>query len=77
MVKYVCYNIKSMYPKKIITPILYKHAKMFVPYTSDCEYRLDFRCKDKLWGVATIYLNPLIKNHKKIKEVEKDGYIFQ
>ena len=77
IIKYVCYNIKSRYPKNIITTILYKHTKMFVPYTSECEYRLDYRCKDKPWGVATIYLDPLFKNHKKkIKELEKDGYKF-
>ena len=37
IIKHVCYNIKSTYPKKIITPILYQHAKRFVPYTSECE----------------------------------------
>ena len=73
IIKYVCYNIKWMYPKKIITLFLYKHNSMFVPYTSECEYRLDCRCKDKPWGVATIYLDPLIKPNKKIRELEKDG----
>ena len=65
IIKYVCYNIKSMYPKIIITNILYNHAQMFIPYTSECEYLLDYRRKDKPWGVASIYLDPLFKNHKK------------
>ena len=49
---------------------------MFVPYTSECEYQLDYRCNDKPWGVATFYLDPLFENHRKIKELEKDGYKF-
>ena len=76
IINYVCYNIKWMYPKKITTLILYNHAKLFVPYTSECEDRLDYRCKDKPWGVASLYLDPLIKPNKKIKEVEEDGYKF-
>ena len=76
IIKYVIHNINSRCPKKIITPIFYKHAQMFVPYTSECEYQLEYRCKDKPWGVATIYHDPLYKKHKKIKELEKDGYKF-
>ena len=76
VIRYICYNNKWMHPKKIIATLLYKHIKMFVPYTSECEYRLDYRCKDKPWGVATIYLDPLTKPNKKIKELEKDGYKF-
>ena len=53
-----------MYPKQIITSLLYKHIQMFVPYTSECEYRLGFGCNDKPWGVATIYIDPLIKPNK-------------
>ena len=60
VVKYIIRNIKWMYPKKLITDIFYKHAKMFVPYTSECEYQLDYRAKDKPYGVANIYLDPLI-----------------
>ena len=62
-----------MYPKNIITSILYKHMQIFLPYTSECIYELDYRCQDKPWGIAKIYLDPLIKTHKKIKELEKDG----
>ena len=77
IIKHVCYKIKWMYPKKIITSLLYKHIQMFVPYTSECEYRLDYGCKVKPWGVATIYIDPLIKPNKKIRELEKDGYKFR
>ena len=65
IIKYVRYNIKSMYPEKIIHSILKEHAKKFVPYTSECEYQLDYRSKDKdkPLGVATIYHPDLIKNH--------------
>ena len=41
---------------------------MFIPYTIKCEYQLDYRCRDKPWGVATIYLDPLFKNLETIKE---------
>ena len=50
--------------------------QIITPYTVECIYELDYRSKDKPWGVATIYLDPLIKTHKKIKELEKDGYKF-
>ena len=34
-----------------------KNAKTSVPYTTECEFQLDFRFKNKNkpWGVATIY----------------------
>ena len=32
-----------MYPEKIIGSILDKQAKIFEPYTAECEYQLDFR----------------------------------
>ena len=52
-----------MYPEKLIDSILEEHVKKFV----QSEYRLDCRSKDKAkpWGVATIFLDPLVKNHKK------------
>ena len=62
---YVRRNIKSMYPKNIITSILYKHMQIFIPYTSECIYELDYRCPDEVWGIATIWLGLLIKTHKK------------
>ena len=78
ILKYVRYNIKSMYPEKIIHSMINDHVKKFVPYTGECEYQLDYRSKnkDKPLGVATIYHPPLIKNLKKSKEVEKVGYKF-
>ena len=67
-----------MYPEKIFHSILEEPVKMFVPYSGECEYRLDYRNidKNKPWGVATFYLDPLIRNHKEIKKMEKDGYMF-
>ena len=66
-IKYVRYNIESMYPEKIIHSILEELVKNFVPYSGECEYRLDYRSKDKdkPSGVATVCLDPLVKNHKK------------
>ena len=69
-------HIKSMYPKNIFTSILYEHMQIFIPDTSECIYQLEYRCKEKPWGIATIYLDPLIKTYKRIKELEKDGYKF-
>ena len=51
---YVHRSIKSMYPKKINTSILYKHMEIFIPYTSECIYQIDYRCKDKCYGIANI-----------------------
>ena len=67
-----------MYPEKIFSSILDKHAKIFVPYTAECEYQLDFRSKDKdkPLGVATIYHPTQVENHNKIIEFEKDRYKF-
>ena len=65
-----------MYPEKIIDSILEEHVKKFVPYSGECEYRLDDKNtdKNKPWGVASIYLSPESENHKAIKKSEKDGY---
>ena len=78
IIKFVRYSIKSMYPEKIFSSILDKHAKQFVPYTAECEYQLDYRNedKDKPWGVATIYHPTQVKNHKQIKKLENDGFKF-
>ena len=50
--------------------------KKIVPYSGDCEYQLEYRSKDKdkPLGVATFYLDPQVKNHKEIRELEKDGF---
>ena len=65
-----------MYPEKRFHSILEEHVKKFVPYSGKCEDRLHYRSKDKdkPWGVATIFLDPLVKNLKKINEIEKDRF---
>ena len=66
------YNIRSMYPKKIIRKILLKHQEKFVRYVAECEYEIAFRNeKDiKIWeNNFTIYLPPQVKNHRQIKEL--------
>ena len=75
IIKDVRFNIKSRYPQKTIDSFLDKHAKIFVPYTADCEIQLDFtsKDKDKALGVATIYHPTQVKNHK-IKNFEKGVY---
>ena len=45
-INYVHRNIKSMHPKNKITSILYKHMKIFIPYTCECIYDLDYRSSD-------------------------------
>ena len=34
------YNIRSMYPEKLIRTILLKHQKKFVRYAAECEYEI-------------------------------------
>ena len=65
--KYVPSNIESLYSQKKIDSILDNHAKIFVPYTAECEYPLDFRNKnkDEAWGIASIYHSTQVKKHKK------------
>ena len=67
ILKYVRSNIKSMHPEKIISSILDKQAKIFVPFTVECEYQSDIRNKDKDKPllVATIYHATQVKNHNK------------
>ena len=62
--------------KKINHSVIDVHVKKFVPYSGECEYQLDYRSKDKVkpWGVATFYHPLLIKNHKKMKDLEKNGH---
>ena len=36
-----------MHPEKINHCSLDKHAKLFVPYSAECENQLDFRSKEK------------------------------
>ena len=75
---FVRFSIKSMYPQKVFHSILDEHSKIFVRYTAECEYQLDFRSKDKdkPLGVATINSPTQVRNRNKIRKLEKDGYKF-
>ena len=75
-INYIHRNIKSMYPKKLIISTLDKHMQIFDFLVCECVYQLDYKCKDKCLGNATIYQNPLNTSHKRIRELEKDGYKF-
>ena len=73
------YNNRSMYPEKLIRTILLKHKEKFVRYVAECEYEITFRNEqdNKIWeSNFTIYLPPQVKNHRKIKELEYNGYKF-
>ena len=65
-------------PEKKINSVLDKHARIFEHYTAECENQLDNRTKDKdkLLGLATIYHSTQVKEQKKVKKFEKDGYNF-
>ena len=73
------YNIRSMYPEKLIRTILLKHQKKFVRYASECEYEIVLKNErdNKIWeNNYIIYLPPQVKNHRKIKELEYNNYKF-
>ena len=73
------YNIKSMYPEKLIGTILLKHKQKFVRYAAECEYEISLKNKqdNKIWeSNYIICLPPQIKNHIKIKELEYNNYKF-
>ena len=70
------YNIRSMYPEKLIRTFLLKHQEKFVRYTAESEYEIVLKNKqdNKLWeNNFSIYLPPQDKNHRKIKELEYNG----
>ena len=63
------YNIRAMYPEKLIRIIFLKHKEKFVRYAAECEYEIAFRNEqdNKIWeNNFTIYLPPQVKNHRKI-----------
>ena len=73
------YNIRVMYPEKLIRTILLKHKEKFVRYAAECEYEIAFKNEkdNKIWeDNFSIYLPPEVKNHRKIKELEYNGYKF-
>ena len=73
------YNIRAMYPEKLIRSILLKHREKIVCYATECEYEISFRNEqdNKIWeSNFTLYLPPQVKNHRKTKELENNGYKF-
>ena len=71
------YNIRAMYPKKLIRTILLKHKEKFVCYAAEFEFQIVFRNEEdnKIWeSEFTVYLPPQVKNQRKIKELEYNGY---
>ena len=73
MLKGYFYNIRSMYPEKLIRKILSKHHEKLVRYVAECKYEIAFRNEkdNKIWeNNFTIYLPPQVKSHRKIKELE-------
>ena len=45
------YNIRSMYPEKLIRTILLKHKEKFVRYAAECEYEITSRNEqiNRIW----------------------------
>ena len=73
------YNIRAMYPEKLIRTILFKNKEKLVHYAAECEYEIVLRNvqDNKIWeSNFTIYLPPQVENHRKIKELEYNVYIF-
>ena len=67
IMKYVRYNIKSIYPQRISESFLIKHRQTFVLHSAECEYQLEFTAKDKdkQLGIASIYHPTSFEKHKK------------
>ena len=65
IIKYVCRQNKSRYPHKLLFNVSDKHTRMFRPFTAECQYHLEFTCKNQPCGVATIYHPIQLKNRKK------------
>ena len=73
------FNIRAMYPEKLIRTILLKHLENFVRCASECEYEIVLRNEkdNKIWeDNYSIYLPTQVKDHKKIKELEYNNYKF-
>ena len=68
-----------MYPEKFITRIFSKHKEKFFRYAAECEYEIVLRNEqdNKIWeNNFSIYLPPQVENHRKIMELEYNGYKF-
>ena len=73
------YNIRAMYPEKLIRTFLSKHQEKFIRYTAEWEYEIAFKNEkiNKIWeNNFSINLPPEVKYHRKIKELEYNGYKF-
>ena len=73
------YNIRVMYPEKLISSIILKYKEKFDYYAAECKYEIVLKNKqdNKFWeNNFSIYLPPQIKTHRKIKELEYNGYKF-
>ena len=73
------YNIRAMYPEKLIRTIILKHKEKFVRYAAECRYEIVFRNEQKnkiCENNFIINLPPQIKNHRKIKKLKYNGYKF-
>ena len=65
---YVYRQIESRYPQNLLEKISHEHAKMLTPYAAECQYELQFRCKNQACGVVTIYYPIQRKNYEKTKK---------
>ena len=57
------YNIRAMYPEKLISTILLKHKEKFDRYAAECEYEIAFGNEkdNKIWeSIFTICLPPQV-----------------
>ena len=66
IIKYVYRQTRARYPQKLLINISEKHRKMFCLYSAECQYDLEFKCKNKPGGMATIYHPIQLKNHEEI-----------
>ena len=71
IIKYVCYQIKSRYPQKLLDKISDQQAKMLRPHTTECQNDLEFKGKYISIGIATVYLPIQVGNLRKISWFEK------
>ena len=63
IIKYGYCHKKSRYPQKLLITFSDKHDKMFILHIAECQYDLEFTCKNRLCGVATFYHATHLKNH--------------
>ena len=49
---------------------------MFCLFSAECQNDLEFKCKNKPCGMATIYPAIQLKNNEEIRKLEKNGYKF-